>query len=209
MIESNWPWNECSCSLQLLCDRAVKFPCYSCSSHYLYKYRSVWTWSGKYCVSLNSCCPSCCLSSAGSGCSAQLRPVAAAAATTTTTMTTTPTATARFIRSQKKNAQLVFGDYIYNKKLTQANGLTTWRCADMIRARCKAICVTKASRLVSSKRSHTHESHRNKILERKLYPTEEESIAAEITPAGTVEKLRIIKSPLTQEADVNVEGWIS
>ncbi|XP_055695322.1 modifier of mdg4-like isoform X2 [Lutzomyia longipalpis] len=81
----------------------------------------------------------------------------------------------QFIRSQKKNAQLVLDGYIYNKKLTQANGLTTWRCIDVSKTRCRAICITKGSQLVTSRRSHYHEPHWNRISNRPLYNYEEDA----------------------------------
>ncbi|XP_017023347.1 modifier of mdg4-like isoform X2 [Drosophila kikkawai] len=80
----------------------------------------------------------------------------------------------RFIRSQKKNAQLVFRDYIYNKKLTQANGQTTWRCADVLKLRCKAVVITKNGSFVDARRQHNHQSHASRIGQRQLYKVEEE-----------------------------------
>ncbi|XP_020813459.1 modifier of mdg4-like isoform X2 [Drosophila serrata] len=80
----------------------------------------------------------------------------------------------RFIRSQKKNAQLVFRDYIYNKKLTQANGQTTWRCADVLKLRCKAVVITKNGSFIDARRQHNHQSHASRIGQRQLYKVEEE-----------------------------------
>lgn len=80
----------------------------------------------------------------------------------------------RFIRSQKKNAQLVYRDYIYNKKLTQANGQTTWRCADVLKLRCKAVVITKNGEFIDARRQHNHESHALRIGMRQLYKIEEE-----------------------------------
>ncbi|BFF90428.1 modifier of mdg4-like [Drosophila madeirensis] len=80
----------------------------------------------------------------------------------------------KFIRSQKKNAQLVYSNYIYNKKLTQANGQTTWRCADVLKLRCKAVVITKNGRFVDARRQHNHESHAVRIGHRQLYKVEEE-----------------------------------
>ncbi|XP_017140242.1 modifier of mdg4-like isoform X2 [Drosophila miranda] len=80
----------------------------------------------------------------------------------------------KFIRSQKKNAQLVYRDYIYNKKLTQANGQTTWRCADVLKHRCKAVVITKNGEFVDARRLHNHESHAVRIGQRQLYKVEEE-----------------------------------
>ncbi|KXJ75201.1 hypothetical protein RP20_CCG012175 [Aedes albopictus] len=75
----------------------------------------------------------------------------------------------KFIRSQKKNAQLVYKGFLYNRKLTQQNGNTTWRCIDVTKLRCKAICVTKFNKLIRAKRQHTHENHESKIRNRPLY----------------------------------------
>ncbi|XP_053697164.1 modifier of mdg4-like isoform X2 [Sabethes cyaneus] len=75
----------------------------------------------------------------------------------------------KFIRSQKKNAQLVYRGFLYNRKLTQQNGNTTWRCIEVAKLRCKAICVTKFNRLIRAKRQHVHENHENKIRNKPLY----------------------------------------
>lgn len=80
----------------------------------------------------------------------------------------------KFIRSQKKNAQLIYNDFIYNKKLTQANGHTTWRCVDVLKMRCKAVVITKNNKLVCARRSHNHENHGQKINQRPLYNEEED-----------------------------------
>ncbi|XP_017081865.1 modifier of mdg4-like isoform X2 [Drosophila eugracilis] len=79
-----------------------------------------------------------------------------------------------FIRSQKKNAQLVFRNYIYNKKLTQANGQTTWRCADVLKLRCKAVVITRDGQFIDARRQHNHESHSSRIGQRQLYKVEQE-----------------------------------
>ncbi|XP_016935338.4 modifier of mdg4 isoform X3 [Drosophila suzukii] len=79
-----------------------------------------------------------------------------------------------FIRSQKKNAQLVYRDYIYNKKLTQANGQTTWRCADVLKLRCKAVVITRNGSFVDARRQHNHSSHASRIGQRQLYKVEQE-----------------------------------
>lgn len=79
------------------------------------------------------------------------------------------TGTIKFIRSQKKNAQLVYKGYLYNRKLTQQNGNTTWRCIEVSKLRCKAICVTKFNKLIRAKRQHIHENHDSKIKNRPLY----------------------------------------
>ncbi|XP_062556338.1 modifier of mdg4-like isoform X2 [Armigeres subalbatus] len=75
----------------------------------------------------------------------------------------------KFIRSQKKNAQLVYKGFLYNRKLTQRNGSTTWRCIDLAKLHCKAICVTKFNKLIRSKRQHNHANHESKIEHRPLY----------------------------------------
>ncbi|XP_017003633.2 modifier of mdg4-like isoform X2 [Drosophila takahashii] len=79
-----------------------------------------------------------------------------------------------FIRSQKKNAQLVYRNYIYNKKLTQANGQTTWRCADVLKLRCKAVVITREGQFIDARRQHNHESHSSRIGQRQLYKVEQE-----------------------------------
>lgn len=79
-----------------------------------------------------------------------------------------------FIRSQKKNAQLVYNGFIYNKKLTQANGHTTWRCCDVSKNRCRAVCTTKDNSLMDARRDHDHEAHWDRIANRMLYTQEEE-----------------------------------
>lgn len=80
----------------------------------------------------------------------------------------------KFIRSQKKNAQLVYDRYIYNKKLTQINGHTTWRCIDLLKEHCKAVVVTKNSQLVAIRREHNHSNHAQRIGQRELYDEEED-----------------------------------
>lgn len=77
-----------------------------------------------------------------------------------------------YIRSQKKNAQLVYRGYIYNKKQTQANGQTTWRCSEMSKNRCRAVCITLNSGLVSARRDHQHSAHWERFANRELYSTE-------------------------------------
>lgn len=80
----------------------------------------------------------------------------------------------QFIRSQKKNAQLVYDGFIFNKKLTQANGHTTWRCSDVSKNRCRAVCTTKNNELVHVRRSHDHQPHWGRIANRQLYNDEDE-----------------------------------
>jgi FLYWCH zinc finger domain len=74
-----------------------------------------------------------------------------------------------FIKSQKKNAQLVFGGYIFNKKLTQANGQTTWRCAEVIKHKCRALCITRNNVLIRARREHSHPNHAKRIGNRTLF----------------------------------------
>ncbi|KFB53273.1 Mod(mdg4)-v26 [Anopheles sinensis] len=75
----------------------------------------------------------------------------------------------KFIRSQKKCAQLVYDGYIYNRKIVQQNGRTTWRCSDLLKYRCNATCVTKLNQLVSIRREHHHENHLKKICTKSLF----------------------------------------
>lgn len=79
-----------------------------------------------------------------------------------------------YIRSQKKNAQLIYHGYIYNKKQTQANGQTTWRCSEMSKHRCRAVCITLNSSLVSVRRGHQHQPHWERFTNRELYTTEQD-----------------------------------
>uniref|UniRef100_A0A182NKW8 BEN domain-containing protein n=1 Tax=Anopheles dirus TaxID=7168 RepID=A0A182NKW8_9DIPT len=76
---------------------------------------------------------------------------------------------AKFIRSQKKCAQLVFEGYIYNRKIVQQNGRTTWRCSELLKYHCKATCVTKLNQLISIRRDHNHADHAGKIAKKLLY----------------------------------------
>ncbi|XP_052864865.1 modifier of mdg4-like isoform X1 [Anopheles cruzii] len=78
-------------------------------------------------------------------------------------------AVVKFIRSQKKCAQLVYGGYIYNRKITHQNGRTTWRCSDLLKYHCRATCVTKQNKLISVRRQHQHENHLSKIVKKLLY----------------------------------------
>lgn len=77
-----------------------------------------------------------------------------------------------YIRSQKKNAQLVYGGFIYNKKQTQANGQTTWRCSEWAKNRCRAVCITINSKLVVARRDHQHDAHWERVESRDVFPTE-------------------------------------
>lgn len=78
-----------------------------------------------------------------------------------------------FIRSQKKQAQLVYKGYIFNKKQTQANGHTTWRCIDLTKNRCTAVCTTKDNKLKSVRRAHHHPPHWNRISNKKYFDADE------------------------------------
>ncbi|XP_049276904.1 modifier of mdg4-like isoform X2 [Anopheles funestus] len=79
------------------------------------------------------------------------------------------TAIVKFIRSQKKCAQLVYEGYIFNRKTLHQNGRTTWRCSDLLKYHCKASCVTKLNRLISTRCDHNHEDHSAKIADKTLY----------------------------------------
>lgn len=81
----------------------------------------------------------------------------------------------QFIRSQKKQAQLVYNGYIYNKKLTLANGDITWRCSDVSKKRCGAVCVTRNNNLTSVRRGHQHDPHWKRIFNRPLFNEENDS----------------------------------
>jgi hypothetical protein len=63
----------------------------------------------------------------------------------------------------------VFEGYIFNKKLTQANGQTTWRCAEVIKHKCRALCITRNNVLLRFRRDHTHPNHAKRIGSRTLY----------------------------------------
>lgn len=69
---------------------------------------------------------------------------------------------------------MVYKDYIYNKKLTQANGQTTWRCVDVLKLRCRAVVITRSGEFLDSRREHNHEPHAARIGQRQLYNVEEE-----------------------------------
>uniref|UniRef100_A0A182MC08 BTB domain-containing protein n=1 Tax=Anopheles culicifacies TaxID=139723 RepID=A0A182MC08_9DIPT len=75
----------------------------------------------------------------------------------------------KFIRSQKKCAQLVYDGYIYNRKTFHQNGRTTWRCTELLKYHCKASCVTKLNRLISTRSEHNHADHTLKISDKTLY----------------------------------------
>lgn len=79
-----------------------------------------------------------------------------------------------YIRSQKKCAQLVYLGFIFNKKITQINGHTTWRCCEVSRLKCRAIVTTKNGKRIRSRDVHNHPDHRAKLLRRPLYDIEDE-----------------------------------
>lgn len=79
-----------------------------------------------------------------------------------------------FICSQKKNAQLVYRDYIYNKKQTQINGNTIWRCCESAKLSCRAVCTTINNEIVSVRRNHNHSSHWDRCINRELFLTEQD-----------------------------------
>lgn len=79
-----------------------------------------------------------------------------------------------YTRSQKKAIQLVFMGFIYNKKITQINGHTMWRCSDASRLKCHTTITTKNGKKIRSRGEHNHPDHRAKLLRRPLYDTEEE-----------------------------------
>lgn len=78
-----------------------------------------------------------------------------------------------FVISQKKNAQLAHEGYIYNKKLNQANGHTTWRCSDVLKTKCKAVIITKNNKIIAVRRNHTHPQHWARIGNRTLFAEED------------------------------------
>lgn len=78
----------------------------------------------------------------------------------------------RFIRSQKKNAQLVYKNFIFNKKITQINGHTTWRCAEMAKIKCRALLTTKSGHLIRTRECHNHPDHQAKLLHRLYHDVE-------------------------------------
>lgn len=81
----------------------------------------------------------------------------------------------KFILSQKKNAQLVYQGYIYNKKVTQANGHTVWRCVDVSKNKCHSRIITKHNNLVRALINHSsHLPHNSKLINRRTYDREEE-----------------------------------
>lgn len=94
----------------------------------------------------------------------------------------------KYIRSQKKSAQLVYRGYIYNKKQTQRNGHTTWRCSDISKNKCKAVCLTKQSAFVVARRVHHHEPHWDRIANRMLFDVENDlDEYVEINPQDPVQ----------------------
>lgn len=79
----------------------------------------------------------------------------------------------KFTRSQKSKPQLVFNGFIYNKKITYSNGNTNWRCADFIKHKCFASCLTKNNQIIRRRLDHKHAPPTAKLLMRKLYPSEQ------------------------------------
>lgn len=79
-----------------------------------------------------------------------------------------------FIRSQKKNPQLVYKGFIYNKKVTQVNKNTLWRCIDSIKFRCNSSVTTKNGILLRARENHSHPMHSDKLYNKRLYDVEEE-----------------------------------
>lgn len=82
-----------------------------------------------------------------------------------------------FICSQKKNTQLVYRGYIYNKKTTQLNGNSTWRCLDLSKTRCKAIVRTQNGRFIGVREKHHHGPHTDRLNNRMLYRSEQDCYA--------------------------------
>lgn len=88
---------------------------------------------------------------------------------------TQPNQTLKFILSQKKNAQLVFEGYVFNKKITQANGHTVWRCVDVAKKKCHSRIITKNNVLVKAWINHSsHIPHSPKLINRTMYDREDE-----------------------------------
>lgn len=74
-----------------------------------------------------------------------------------------------YVRSQKKAMQLVYMGFIYNRKITQINGHTMWRCSDVSRTKCRATITTKNGKKIRSRNTHNHADHRAKLLRRPLF----------------------------------------
>lgn len=68
----------------------------------------------------------------------------------------------------------MYKGYIYNKKVTQVNKNTLWRCIDAIKLRCKASVTTKNGVLLRARESHSHNSHSDKLYKKTMYDVEEE-----------------------------------
>jgi hypothetical protein len=77
------------------------------------------------------------------------------------------------MRSQKSKPQLVYEGFIYNKKITYSNGNSNWRCADFIKHKCFASCITKDNQMIRRRLEHKHPQPTAKLLNKKLYATEE------------------------------------
>lgn len=80
----------------------------------------------------------------------------------------------RYMRSQKSKAQLVYNGYIYGKKVTYSNGNTNWRCAEYLKYKCFASCITKNNRVVRCRATHKHARPTAKVEKKLLYFTEDQ-----------------------------------
>ena len=107
----------------------------------------------------------------------------------------------QFIRSQKKNAQLVHDGFIFNKKIGQANGHVTWRCSDLSKNRCRAVCITKYNVLISTRRGHDHDNHWGRIANRTMYPREDDMDEYETVEARPVASAIIGYKSLYEDDD--------
>lgn len=104
-----------------------------------------------------------------------------------------------FICSQKKNTQLVYRGYIYNKKTTQLNGNSTWRCLDLSKTRCKAIVRTQLGRLIGVREKHHHGPHTDRLNNRFVYRTEQDCYEQK-NPFHLKFKKRQTSEPVTSTA---------
>ncbi len=62
----------------------------------------------------------------------------------------------RFIRSQKHKPQILFGNYIYNKKIVYGNGNTVWRCAEVFKYKCSARLILNGKVIIKANVDHNH-----------------------------------------------------
>lgn len=111
-----------------------------------------------------------------------------------------------FIRSQKKYTQLVYRGYIYNKKTTQLNGNSTWRCLDLSKTRCKAIVRTQNGRLIGVREKHHHGPHTDRLNNRMLYRTEDECYAQKNALHFKAEKRQTFDSVAFDIEEINLYG---